>query len=647
MSSFAQNGKVRRADQFYQEQVYAKALPLYEKAYEKNRGNNELLRKMANTAFHADENELALRYYQRLVARKKDIPADWIAYATVLKKDGNYEESFNWLRKYSALANDSLGRNLEDQLIHIKQLYADSVKFSVTPLSVNTSQSELGPVIYGDSLIFSSAGLHSGARRKSYLDQKPYLKIFSAKILPDGELDEPEPFAPQVRTNFHDGPLAIAADGGKMFVTHNQKPRTIHMLSEQTVQLGIRQAVLQGGQWMPTMDFPFNSKKYSVAHPAVNASGTVLIFASNQPGGYGSTDLYISYFDKGAWSEPKNLGPEVNTKGSELFPCWLADGKLYFSSDGLEGLGGLDLFRADIVDSAVNHVENLGSPINSPADDFGMALLKDEDIGYFASNRKGGKGQDDLYYFERNNIPFPVRMIVSDDNSKEKIQLAEVVVMDSKGDTIAQSLTNIEGVVNFELLPGDGYTMAVSKRNYFNYRQDFVCKELDSKATESYEIALQFNPGTEGDGVHPLYMDMEDGEPIQILEVFSIHYDLSQWFIRTQNYDILNPIIDYLVENPDLEVRIESHADCRGSREFNNVLTNKRAKVVNNFFISRYIRPERIRFKGFGESRLLNICYDNVPCDEDEHAVNRRTIIKIVRKGRYYNMRLKRAAFYF
>jgi len=641
LTSAGQKGKIRRADSYYREQAYSRALHLYKEAFERDRRNNDLLRHMADAAYKVGDNELALRYYKLLLQRNKTEPADLLGYAQALKKDANYEEAAYWLMEYRDLRNDSLGQNLEDQLAHIEQLLCDSVNFTVSQLNINTYQSELGPVVYGDSLVFCSAGRRSGPRRKSFLDQKPYLKIFAAKMLPDGQLGKPEVFAPNLRTRFHDGPLAIAAGAGKMFVTQNQSSRGIHLDPDRVVQLKIQPAALEDGQWVPTAEFPFNSKKYSVAHPAVNADGTMLVFASNQEGGYGLTDLYISHFDNGNWTMPRNLGPKVNTFDSELFPYIANDSTLYFSSSGLNGLGGLDLFRADLKDGKVVRVENLGAPINSSNDDFSLAFTEGDDKGYFASNR-GGKRNDDLYYFERNIVPVPVRVLVQDNNSHEKIQLAQVIAVDEKGDTIAHSLTGSDGAATLNLLNGQAYSLRVSRRSYFESRRDLICD-----ASQKVEVGLHADIQAEDDSVRPIYMDMEDGEPIQILEVYSVHYDLAKWTIRGDAYDILNPIIDFLAEHPDLEVRIESHADCRGSRESNDMLSEKRARIIDNYFISRYIRPERIRYKGFGESRLLNICFDGMKCSEEEHAVNRRSIIKVIRKGAYPEMRLKRTAFYF
>lgn len=642
--SFAQTGKLRRADQYYEQMLYFKAFPLYQKAYEKDKANNDILRRMAETAYLTGENDLSLRYYKRLITRNRARREDLLGYAKALKKDRNYEEAAFWLAEYNEEGEDSLSHDFQGQLDYISKLYRDSVYCTVSPLKINTKYSELGPLIFGDRLVFCSSGRRTGVVRKSYLDAEPYLKVYSGRILENGQLAQPEIFASRVRSKYHDGPLTIADSMGLMFITQNQKPKGMQLNENKLIQLKIKEARLLMGIWEPTVDFPYNSKKYSVAHPAINESGTTLIFSSNMPGGYGKSDLYVSHWEDGAWSKPVNLGPEINTAGTELFPDQVNDSVLYFSSDYHEGLGGLDIIRAEFKYDGSVDITNPGAPINSSFDDFSTALLEGEYKGYFASNRSGN---DDIYFYEKKNIPIPVRILVSDHESESPVELAEVYVLNELGDTVAHSLTDRQGELDLDLVNGDSYRMLVRKRNYFSYEQDFVCTELSPNLTPKYEVALQYDPSTPGDGVRPIYMDMEDGEPIQILEIFAIHYELAQWKIKPKNFDILNPVIDYLAANPDLELRIESHADSRGSREFNDRLSNKRAVIVNNYFVSRYIRPERLKYKGFGESRLLNICYDKIPCSEEEHAVNRRTIIKIVRKGDYHNMRLRRSAFYF
>ena len=643
----AQKAELRRADLFYKEQVYPKAFKFYRKAYLKDSSDVRILRRLADVSYRIGENGQSLRYAAKLISRNTIAPDDYLRYAKALKVNGNYVASAYWLKRYNALGEgNEQGEELELQLVDMMELFRDSSSYEVTPLAINTDKSEIGPTVVGNKLVFCSSGMQLHNSRKSYLDEEPYLKLYSADILPDGQTGTPKIFAPTLSSRFHDGPICYAPKGNLLYITHNQQGPSTKSRDE-FVHLKIQKAKQEAGRWNYASDLPFNSRKYSVAHPAANACGDVVFFVSDRPGGYGGTDLYVSRLVNGEWTKPLNLGPEINSSGNELFPYLAADSTLYFSSNGHGGLGGLDLFKATPEDGKYQMVRNLGAPINSPGDDFGIALLEQGNKGYFSSNRNGGKGQDDIYFFEKKEFRVPVHFVVNDAESGTKIARAKIFVLDQEGDTVASGLSNSAGVLDLDLDGGKEYRVHVFGKNYFQSRQDLLVARDNNGETRSENIQLTFNPGIEGNGTHPLFMDLEDGQPIQVLGVYSIHYDLAKWNLRPDDNEVLNSILDFLAANPDVELRIESHADSRGKREMNDLLSQKRARIVNNFFVSRYINPSRIRYKGFGESRLLNICLDGVKCSEDEHAVNRRSVLKIIRKGPYLHMHVLESAFYF
>jgi outer membrane protein OmpA-like peptidoglycan-associated protein/tetratricopeptide (TPR) repeat protein len=649
-AAFSQKSTIRKADLCCKEQLYPRAYQFYLKAYSKDTTDMNVLRRLAETAYRVGKNEEALRYFKKLVSRRAATRADYLLFAKALKTDGNYEQSTFWLMQYNKQGGDDpSGEALELQLMDILALLSDSLDYIVKPLSINTPESEMGAFVYGNKLIFCSAGLQNTKSRKSYLDDLPFLKRYETSLLGKGEVARPDEFQPQLASRHHDGPLSIADSVGRMFVSMNAKGRNKRKVKPGGfVNLEIKQAELRDGKWEYTTDFPYNSKRYSLAHPAVNPSGTSLVFASNMVGGYGQTDLYISHLVNGRWTLPRNLGEDVNTPGRESFPYWANDSTVYFASDGHEGLGGLDLFKTTLSkDGHYTQVRNLGYPVNSPADDFSLTLYGDDEHGFFASNRKGGKGSDDLYYFEKTNVGIPFRFVVSDKASGKPLGMAQLNVLNMSGDTVAIGSTDESGFLSLDLVPGETYSVHASKPNYFESRMAITPVKKRGELAREIKANLYFNPNAGSDGDHPLYLDLEDGEPIQVLEVFSIHYKLDTWMIGKSEFETLESVLNFVDANPGTEIRIESHADCRGSREYNNRLSEMRAMIVNNYFVSRYISPEKIRYQGFGESRLLNICSDDVKCDENEHAVNRRSIIKVIRKGPYFNMKVRKDAFYY
>lgn len=643
----AQKATIAHADELYAARAYPRSLKFYQKAIEKDSTNSYVLRRLGDVCFRTDRMDESVKWFGKLVQQAACLPADWLALGKAFTESGQYEQASSCLVQFNKLSppnDESLA--FARQLTEVLELFRDSANFELKALNLNTEGSDMSPVLIDQQLVFCSSGLQLPVSRKSFTDNEPYLKLYQSDILTDGVLSQPKLFAPTLRSRFHDGPVCYAPKADQLFITHNSVGSSQSKRKE-FINLKIQKSKRESGRWDYAVDLPFNSSRWSVAHPAATADGTMLVFVSNNPAGYGGTDLYLSRLEADGWSSPVNLGPEINTPGDELFPCLAGDSVLYFSSNGHLGLGGLDLFASTLAGNNFGPLRNLGYPINSPADDFGLALAEGGQKGYFSSNRSGGKGKDDLYFFLQKSFSVPVQFLVSDAASGDALPLCPVSVLNQQGDTVASGLTAPDGQLQLKLKSGESYRVRTRQREYQENVQDFLLASSAPSTGPVVNIKLEpLGPQTPASRP-PIYLAMENGEPVQVLEVFIIHYDLAKWELRPDAYDILNPLIGYLGEHPDLEIRIESHADCRGSRELNNLLSEKRALVVQNFFVSRYILPARIKASSYGESRLLNLCSDGVTCDEDEHAVNRRSVVKLVRKGAFDGMRVKRTAFYF
>lgn len=643
----AQRAAIGRADELFAARAYARSVKFYKKAIARDSTNSYVLRQLGEVCARTKRFDESLYWFGKLVRQADCQPADWLAYAKAMKESGQYEKATECLLHFTDMAGPtSESSSFALQLESVMNLFRDSASFDIKALPINTGETDMSPVLIDNQLVFCSSGMQLSGSRKSFTDDEPYLKLYQAEVIADGVLGQPKLFAPTLKSRFHDGPIGYAAQSGQLFVTHNSVG-TRHGSRKEFVNLKIQKLTRESGRWNYPVDLPFNSGRWSVAHPASTDDGKLLIFVSNNPAGFGGTDLYLSRLEAGGWTGPVNLGPQINTPGNELFPVLSGDSILYFSSDGHGGLGGLDLFACSFSAQNFGPIRNLGYPMNSPADDFGLALAEGGRKGYFSSNRSGGKGKDDLYFFEQKLFSRPVRFLVKEAGSDEPVSLCLLTVLNQHGDTVAAGITNPDGLLQLKLRTGESYRIRSRQRDYSENWQDLILTDSADPAESSVAISLEpLAPQTKALPA-PIYLAMENGDPVQVLEVFTIHYDLGQWMLRSDAYDILNPLIDYLSEYPDLEIRIESHADCRGSRELNDKLSERRARVVQNFFVSRYIRPERIKASSYGESRLLTMCSDGVTCEEDEHAVNRRSVIKIVRKGAFDGMRVKRAAFYF
>jgi outer membrane protein OmpA-like peptidoglycan-associated protein len=366
------------------------------------------------------------------------------------------------------------------------------------------------------------------------------------------------------------------------------------------------------------------------------------------PGGYGKSDIYFSVFSNSQWSKPFNLGPKINTEGNEFFPFISNDGIVYFASDGHGGLGGLDIYFSVPERGVFNSIENMGYPVNSSRDDFGLVLDSTGVKGYFTSNRVGGKGNDDLYFLKIKRVPVIIRGVIKDRDTRDVLSDAKVDVVNENGQVIATSITRIDGQFEFEVNKGQQYIIKVNKEFYFENEKPVATASLRPNDEVFSEIFLEQKIDESAtEGPPPINMEEENGEALQVIELEYINYDLDKSDVRPDAAATLDKLIALMKEYPDLEIRVESHTDSRGSDEYNLLLSKKRAKAAFDYLVSKGIDPNRMLYHGYGETRLLNNCTNGVNCTEEQHEVNRRSIVKVVRKGIYKEKRGQRNIFYF
>lgn len=336
---------------------------------------------------------------------------------------------------------------------------------------INSPVLEFSPAYYEDGILFVST-MSPGKKYAGYDKRikKPTMSIFWAKHDDlTGKLKRPIPFAPELTTKMHEGPLTFDRTAEKVYYTRNDLNRK----RRKRAKLKIYESVKgDDGKWSLPSELPFNMDGYETAHPAISADGHTMIFASDRPGGLGGMDLWEVHFKDGQWTEPVNLGPSVNTGKNELFPFLHADGSLFFSSQGHEGLGGLDIFYT-LRDSSGRYVKpvNLGAPFNSDKDDLGLIVDRDKKSGYFSSDRDGGAGEDDIYAFDispgnlddylyfHHRSPAAaqaVRFVVTDAMSDAPLQGAEIAVLPLSDSTISPSMLQWNTAGKPALLPVSG-----------------------------------------------------------------------------------------------------------------------------------------------------------------------------------------------
>jgi outer membrane protein OmpA-like peptidoglycan-associated protein/tetratricopeptide (TPR) repeat protein len=646
---FSQKLTVKLADKSFDEFAYVEAIGLYEYAYEKDTADNYVVKRLADSNRNLGNTEEVERWLKKLIDREVAEPEDIFNYSQALKSNGKYLVAEQWLKQYADLRPEDGRVNIQVSLLeYIQFLMRDSANYEILNTAINTIGSDLGAAFYEDRLVFSSTSIGTKAGATYKWNELPYLHMYSAKINPYGDLSSVEPFAPKLKTAFHDGPVSIDQKQDIIYFTRNNivKGKTSSS-REGVVNLKIFLGKLEDGEWKLIGSFRFNSNEYSVGHPSIDKTGTVLYFASDMPGGYGKSDLYFSVFSNGQWSKPFNLGPKINTEANEFFPFISGDGVLYFASDGHGGLGGLDIYFSVPERGVFNSIENLGYPVNSSRDDFGLALDSTGMKGYFASNRPGGKGNDDLYFLKIKRVPVIIRGVVKDRETRDVLSDATISVINESGNTVLTSVTRTDGQFEFEVNKGQQYIINVTRENYSESEKTIGTASLRPNDEVYSEIFLEEQIDETQLGPEPKSMEEEDGKALQVIDIEYLNYDLDKSDVRTDAKLALDHLIAMLKEYPDLEIRIESHTDSRGSDEYNMLLSKKRARAAFDYVVSKGIDPNRLLYQGYGETRLLNKCANVVDCTEEEHEVNRRSIVKVVRKGEYKEKRGQKNIFYF
>jgi len=650
IQSFSQKLTTKLADKSFDEFAYVEAIGLYEYAYKKDTTDNYIVKRLAEANRNVGNTEEVERWLKKLIDRHMEKPEDIFNYSQALKSNGKYLLAEQWLKEYSDLRPEDGRVNLQVSLLeYIKFLMRDSVNYEIRNASVNTIGSDMGPAFYKNQLIFSSTSIGTKSGATYNWNELPYLHLYSSKINDNGDLSIPQPFAPKIKTAYHDGPVSFDTKNDIIYFTRNNFVRGKTSKSrEGVVNLKIFEGKLEKDDWKLTGSFRYNSDEYSVGHPAIDKDGTVLYFASDMPGGYGKSDLYFSVLSNGQWSKPFNLGPKINTEGNEFFPFMSQDGVLYFSSDGHGGLGSLDIYFSVPERGVFNTIENMGFPVNSSRDDFGLALDSTGMKGYFSSNRPGGRGNDDLYFLKIKRVPVIIKGVVKDRDTKDVLADATVAVIDENGKTILSSVTRTDGQFEFEVNKGQQFIINVNKESYSESEKTIGTASLRPNDEVFSEIFLEQKIIDAADNSPaPKNMEEENGIALQIIELEYINYDLDKSDIRPDAAIILDKLIAIMKEYPDLEIRVESYTDSRGSDEYNMALSKKRALSAADYLRSKGIDPSRMQYQGYGETRLLNRCTNGVTCTEEEHEVNRRSIVKVVRKGDYKEKRGQKNIFYF
>ncbi len=484
--------RIAQAGKAYENLAYAKAIKRYEKLSETRELSDSVMGILGEAYLKVGQtikSEQVLAY----VSEKNLSDDQLFLYAMALKYNGKYAEADRMIEKYETRKpDDSRAKELLNALPKIEKILSEE-RYLIQEVDFNSEESDFAPFVFENQVYFSSArDLDYIIKREYAWKETPYLNVLSSKIKEDNVFSNPTLFSTDLRSMYHDGPVFFSKDGQELFITRNSWHTFVDNLTSKKGKYNnlriLRSVKAADGSWMKPEELPFNNKEYSCGHACLSPDGSTLYFTSNMPGSIGGTDIYYVKRDGDTWGEPLNLGADINTEGDEMFPFMHESGRLYFASNGRVGVGGLDMYVAEEKGDGFA-VKNMGYPINTEKDDFGIYLAEDGVNGYFSSNREGGKGDDDIYRFKvLKDISFKkgLKGKLIDKNTRQIIENTPVKLTGPDGSLIAEVTTDAEGILVAEVEDIASITADVNITDYFPYSETIAL----SSETAEFEMAL-------------------------------------------------------------------------------------------------------------------------------------------------------------
>ncbi len=627
--SFAQDAKIKKAENKFDDYAYTNAIDAYEQLVEKGYGDEEIFKNLGDANYKNARYDAAADWYSRLF-KLEDVQVDtdyMYRYAQTLKSMKEYEASDTWMQKFEAAkASDRRAKKFKENQDYLDKIEAQSGRYDVKTLSINSSQSDFAPSFNGEQLVFSTARDSGFASKRIHQwNNGAFLNLYTSDPSESGDYNSSSKLASAINKKTHESSTAFTKDGTTVYFTRNNSNNGNFSRDEEGVsRLKIFRAKLDDGVWKDIIELPFNGDDYSAAHPTLNADETKLYFASDMVGSIGQSDIFVvDLNDDGSIGVPKNLGNTINTEGRETFPHLTPSNTLYFASDGHPGLGGLDVFATKIDNLDNLFIVNVGKPVNSEQDDFSFIINESTKKGFFASNRDGGMGSDDIYRFIENEeinlvCSTSVTGVVLDQETGNPLSDALVVIFDSKNELVAETKSSADGsfMLQGDCRDGD-YTVVASKEEY--NKGDKMFAVVSGNDTEDVRVGLEktikrATPGT---------------DLIAFLNLNPIYFDLDKADIRPDASRTMTQVIQYMKQFPDIKVQVRSHTDAKASDSYNMRLSKRRAKNTVAYLLANGIDEGRISGEGFGETQLTNECNTRESCEDGRHQKNRRSIFVV------------------
>jgi peptidoglycan-associated lipoprotein len=562
---------------------YFKSITAYRKVYMKTKGRENksaIQLKIAEAFYKIGQYRQAESYFKSAINKDPSDLTILLRYAEVLRANGKYDESIKNYQKFLvSFPKDERAINGITSCKTSKDLLKTQTLYKIENLKeINSRFSDFGAVYPGlieTELVFSSSRDDATGKKKNSVtgeyNTDIYRSVFNAEKkkwdLPK-RIDE----SLMVCTVDEEGTPSFDKSGNTLYFTRT--------LSEKGMdaKVGIFESTLVSGTWSKAVKLAIGNDSLMAAHPSISIDGNRIYFVSNRPGGFGGNDIWMAEkAGDSKWSVPRNLGPQINTAGNEMFPFIRDNGLLYYSSDSHVGLGGLDIFKATPLEKDQWKVENMGVPINSTGDDFSISFYPAEEKGLFTSNRDGSRG-DDIYSFVLPPKSYDVEGNLYNKETGEQIEGASVRLIGTDGTMLRMKSDNAS--FKFKLKPGVEYLVTAYKKGFLNAKASLSTVGLDQG--KAFSVRMELTP-----------VD----KPIKIDNIF---YELGKWDLLPESIASLDTLVSLLKENPTVAIELMAHTDCRGNNADNLILSQKRAQSVVDYLVSKDIQPGRLTAQGYG-----------------------------------------------
>ncbi|MEM9051245.1 MAG: OmpA family protein [Bacteroidota bacterium] len=595
----------KQADNAFENEAYFEAIDLYKKAYSKESDSEEkgrMLFRIAESYRQILDYDQQVIWYNKALKAQYDDPDAFLYLAQAYHRQGDFTQAIEYYEKYKDAAPDPMKGELGlAQAQTAKEFRDNPSRYMVqNEILLNSAEYDFSPGWAGDdfnTIYFSSS--RQGAQGLE-IDQRTgesFQDIFFTNRDQKGKWSEPERLTYRINTIHNEATPRLTNSFDMMVFTRCESTK------DENKGCNVMITRKTGDQWSTAQVVEVkNDQSYettTAGHPALTVGETHIIFASDMPGGIGGKDLWIAPFDKASMTAGAavNLGPNINTKGDEMFPFVRQNGALYFASNGHAGMGGLDNFVAESNgENSWGNVQNMGFPINSIGHDFGIIWEGDSERGYLTSDRNGGKGKDDIYSFNLPPLLFALEGVVYDKDSQQPVPEATIKVIGSDGASF-EAATDAGGAFSFGekgleryINPETNYSIEVSKPDYLVAKDQISTVGLPESTTFLKEYFITFTA------------------PDKAIEFPEVRYAYNKAELQVNeevnSLDSLDFLYNVLVDNPTIIIELQAHTDSRGKVAYNKDLSQRRAQSCVNYLESKGIAAERMVAKGYGKGRL-------------------------------------------